>query len=214
MNTNNGSKPPELQIGGPSTSPPMTTVTAEATPVNNNSSNSNSNSGSREVNQRHNNVRQPILNAIQRASLNPPRTCKGYLDQAALFVDLAAVDKTPGMNDYTNLYVMDGVRQCYKAAERVVQEDIPASEKIKHTNGIMKTMLEYAVYRFKSGKHRATLFQGVLDIVKNREEVLGHAEGDTRLKHDVRAWRRYVTGKGPKPGTRRRTKNTRRTRKV
>jgi hypothetical protein len=96
------------------------------------------------------------------------------------------------MNEYTILY---GVKRCYKAAERVLQDDTLAhSEKREQTNGILKTMLECAIYRVKRVKYRAILFQGVLDIVKKREGVLGRATGDTRLKHDIRAWRRYVTG--------------------
>jgi len=191
---------PELRIGSPfnAVNAVKSTLTGEANPIgNSNNSNSNNSSGLREVNV------PPLFNArqaaIRRISLNPSPTCANHLEQSFL---LAELYPTPGRAD-RNPHVFDGVKYCYKAAEHILKRDSLDSEKALDTNGIIKTMLEYAVFRFKQGKQRETLFQGALDIVKQREKVLGHVKGDGRLKHDVKVWMKYVKGRGPKPGTRR-----------
>ena len=194
---------PELRIGSPlnAVNAVKSTLTGEANPIgNSNNSNSNNSSGLREVNV------PPLFNARQAAirqiSLIPSPTCANHLEQSFL---LAELYPTPGRAD-RNPHVFDGVKYCYKAAKDILKGVSPDSEKILDTTGIIKTMLEYAIFRFKQGKQRETLLQGALDIVKQREKVLGHVKGDGRLKHDVKVWMKYVKGRGPKPGTRRMNK--------
>ena len=221
MNTSNTSNTPLKSL---SIHSPTSTIASEAisktppsTSSNNNNNNNNNNrknnskNRSRVVNHPQPNFRKPMLNAIRLISLKPDPTCRDSLEQASLFVDLAAFDPKPGMDDFTNLYVASAVKDCYKKVEYILKGESSTSEKILDTNGILRTMLEYAVFKFKIGKHRATLFQGVLDIVRRRTERIGHAKGDSRMRHDVRAWMRYVTGKGPNPVTRRHRYNRKRT---
>ena len=213
------SQAPELRNENPSKQSPESTHTGDPTRMASSNNNNNSNSRRRLVNERPaNNARKPILNALQRISRNPSSPCEDSLEQTALTSDLMTFEPTPGTDMLIHNYIQDAIKRCENVVHRLKQ-DVHNSEKneiIKTTNENMKAMLKYAVFRFKKGIHRQTLLEGVLALVNERAKKIGHVTGDSRLKHDIIRWIRYVKGKGPMPGTRRRNhvRKEKKTRKV